>query len=134
MKIEQAKALFMAPYLGQVIFSRSKTDEQYPLILLPQHLDDDRGYLLLRSVNQLKDEEHKICRAYSNANIRQEKEYFIQWLTMIKYWPEHPFIMNNYLIGKGILRPLTYLDETGKPVPLSVEEIIKLGWAQIKTA
>lgn len=44
-----------------------------------------------------------------------------------------PFACIDYLRSIGVLLPFTYLNDKNKPVTLSTDEIIKLGWAKIVT-
>lgn len=145
----EAKVLYFAQYLGQKVFILSEKQHNKPLTLRCKLIDSyENGYnsgmyLLLRTVEQLKDEEKKIlidcCGWDINYNI-----------FLIDYWEvkitshnililvndeNDVFEINNigcdYLRSIGIVLPFTYLDENKTPTILSIEQIIKLGWAKL---
>jgi len=129
MKIEnQIKARFFALYLDQQVFL---TDNyKNPVTLCAVHLAGISGYIQLRDVADLTDEEcenvgilhhwhkgdpyntKKVLQAMSDNNLGLLYE------------------IADYLRSISILLPFTYLDENNQPVTLSTEEILKLGWAK----
>ena len=147
MNEQQAKALFFAQYLGQKVFthkdlecfndkSLSEIDATY---LQSGSNRLSSGYLLLRSVSQLTDEEIITIATI----IFGDKINDIQKL-LTRDGVENIFTSGcntsgqkmlkifDYLLRIGILIPFTYLDETNKPVTFQPDEIIALGWAKIK--
>jgi hypothetical protein len=93
---------------------------------------DQKHYLLLRSLEQLSDEEKQMI-----ADIMQfYPEDVIDWINgdcghddFDNLWTWLPCF--DILRSIGILLPFTFI-HNNKPVTLSVEDILKLGWAKIK--
>lgn len=147
MNLEKAKALFRAQYLNQpVLRFDDRPNETFKVLAYDCTTGSDTGYLLLRSVKQIKDEEiHNIGdinKLYSNGFKRSTKNIIIGNLysdMLISYAGkvfkpncEHILETYDYLRSIGILLPFTFLDEENKPITLPEAEIIKLGWAVIK--
>lgn len=173
MNITEAKALFFAQYYGQKI-QYSIYDKEDAMFVgstgFSWHLIDT-DYLLLRTVEQLTDEESLIlaylaqyhpsiedyqkddvwigecdtcpdgglsleigCRCWQ-GKLRIEPDFHI-WLeneddSMYKEFVYNTLAIHDYLRSIGILLPFTYLDENKTPTILSIEQIIKLGWAKL---
>lgn len=163
MNLQQAKALFFAQYLGQYRYRSYNYPNGGNYMINWLYLKDEyieKGFLLLRSVNQLTDEEVIELAKLNKMNIcldpekqiRRGKEciffnsigdeLYLQFDdfdnsdietdgdTVNNVRPLN-YVTPDYLRSIGILLPFTYIDETGKPVNKSVEEIIALGWAKI---
>ncbi|MDB5288557.1 MAG: hypothetical protein JWR05_3506 [Mucilaginibacter sp.] len=134
MKIEEAKALFFAQYYDQVIMRLPGVTYRidcYNLSMVTRSNEIASAYLLLRSVNQLT-EEQKI----NIAELEDHRANHLQKVNDdLQGWKEdrYNFIdscVYQYLLRIGILLPFTYLNEENKPVTLQPEEIIALKWAQ----
>lgn len=169
MNEQQAKALFFAQYLGQKVYTctdwQSFSDKR-PNVVDSTYLQQgsnrlNQGYLLLRSVNQLTDEEAIILvnlvyasgAMTKNCTIKRSDNYweFIKISNKEGYVSigidvirtgfnrdmslESKFgiVVTDYLRSIGILLPFTYIDEAGKPITLQPDEIIKKGWAKYQT-
>lgn len=144
----QIKAQFFAQYTWQKVFFPKSHKFDNPLMLALQDLDyrtiEFGGYLLLRSVEQLTDEEKECiillyrgqeCFDYyliqSDSYRKHERDDTIYQIKEYKqFWFDH-LIVFDYLRSIGILIPFTHIDENKKPVTLSPDEIIELGWAKI---
>ena len=143
MKIEKVKALFFAQYLEQKVFKYKACD--WTEVLTARHLEIGinsgiPGQLLLRSVNQLTNEELVKCYHLHSGAIGYD--YTQDWadvITCAKHWIAQDGInillkytcTSSYLLRIGLLLPFTYLNEENKPITLTPDEIIALGWAKI---
>lgn len=134
MNLEQAKELFFAQYLGQKCAVRIDDLFIYTITHTFLYKDVSDRFLLLRTVNQLTDDEKAIIA----DRMQIYPEDVLDWINGDcgqDYFENLHTWLPCYDILKafGILLPFTYLDETGKPVTLSVDEIIALGWAKVKS-
>lgn len=146
MNLQQAKALFFAQYLTQpVLRCISRPKETFKVLPYDCTESETTNFLLLRTVNQLTDEEYiEVSKllgykgVYYEPNLLQTGKVTVGLFRSIINEFETKVNVHNiariqdYLRSIGILLPLTYIDETGKPVTKSVEEIIALNWAKIK--
>lgn len=166
---DKIKAQFFAQYLGQNIYSAEGHESEEYLSVSPAALNwPIYGYLLLRTVDQLTDdeiinlsitggvdikaidEENPINRHtefgtievnYWNQSEGEERENYLFKFTIDKetceVWDNYGLSRQacyQYLLRIGILIPFTYLNDENKPVTLTTDEIIALGWAKIKEA
>lgn len=132
MDLHKVKALFFAQYLMQpVLRCISRPIETFIVLPFDCTRSETTNFLILRTVNQLTDEEcisigASIGWGFTNSN----KEQVLKWMRedLDKEKDRYSDLLRLY----GILTRFTYVDETGKPVTKSVEEIITLNWAKIK--
>lgn len=143
----KAKGLFFASYLGQqvMILDCIKFPVCEPKELKPYMFEGEfmeikaaNGYLLLRSIEQLTDEEGfniDIIWGYGKTANADHGKKLAYWLinNSRSLYPDISFRAFSYLLRIGILLPFTYLNEENKPITLTPEEIIKLGWAKLRT-
>lgn len=60
-------------------------------------------------------------------------DYYMGGSGHIHHYAPAQFAVTDYLRSIGMLLPFTYLNEDNKPITLSPNEIIKLGWAKYKS-
>lgn len=155
MNIQQARELFNCQYYGQNVFmfSNIPSNEIDELrILTGDLLIYKKSYLLLRTVNQLTDEE--ICAIgnylrpeYFFTIERPGKHIKIVWADnyvftiyddlSFGFYELKPFYEESEIKDTlrlfGVLVSFTYLsEENNQPVTLQPDEIIAKGWAKIK--
>jgi len=152
--LAKAKALFFHQHWGQEIFLMNGGIPDFD----PTFEDFiNGGYLLLRTVNQLTDEEAKhilnilvlgdgnlysgftdctvIKAGYHFVFIRSNGSIEVQLnQQVINVGSLKLKAITDYLKNISILLPFTTIDENGKPITKSVEEIIELGWAKVIVA
>jgi hypothetical protein len=146
MKNEQKiKALFFAQYLGQKVYTDEYHLHEEPLPIIAGVLNIPiYGFLLLRSVNQLTDEELDIVLekvagiGQYEYTYEQNREIILRMFTEdfedeVEVSPAIIVEVNDYFKAIGVIRPFLYIDETGHPQTLSTEDIIARKWAQIVT-
>jgi hypothetical protein len=165
MNLQKEKRLFDLQYFDQKVWMFSHIPPHAKEELRPVARDfagESIGYLLLKSINDLTDEE-----AMKLALVLEPEVFTMDDVITVQRFPDFIFMMcnqgqvqinfngpeglfsndDNYLFHTdliyqcysmlklwGYLLPFTYIDETGKPVTLSPEEIIALKWAQYATA
>lgn len=139
------KAQFFALYLNQPVWLRhSYKKEHLPINLNPKILwnyEEADGYLQLRSVSDLTDEES--LNVYSIFHLKNGKQDHSDLDDILRIgkslsrstWtlcsPLDTLIMHSYLRSIGIALPFTYLDESHHPITLSVEELVNLNWVKM---
>lgn len=134
---ENVRQQFCANYLGQRIFM---TDNYIkPSVLTVIHLAHLYGYLLLRKVEQLTDEEVTIIAQITGIDEqlryavgyrhREVKEYLSSYSYRFHFSTSG--IVLDYLRSIGILTSFTYLQDN-KPQTLTPEQIVEMGWMRIK--
>lgn len=130
----QIKALWMAKYVGQVVYrnaywQQDVATEELWFGTLNFLSNISQGILLLRTVDMLTNEETKIIRESHNwpeiTDVRLVLSNRIKGNSLSSEF--------QYLLRIGILLPFTYLNEDNQPITLTPDEIIALGWAKIKT-
>ncbi|HEY4326124.1 MAG TPA: hypothetical protein VGN20_19195 [Mucilaginibacter sp.] len=142
MNTQEAKAIFFAQYYNQKVL-------YYPekigigdcviggIIEMVEYEYFDDAYLLLRSLEQLTDEE-KIMFSFMNGDTDDEWEedqlisIATHHLKDFKRGLDFSINIYQYLLRIGILLPFTYLDTEQKPITLQPNQIIEMGWAKIK--
>lgn len=134
---ENVKQNFCANYLGQEVFM---TDNYIkPTNLSVVHLANIKGYLLLRKVEQLTDDEVTIIAKITGIDKqlryavgyrhREVKEYLSSYSYRFHFSTSG--IVLDYLRSIGILLPFTYFQD-GNPKTLTPEQIVERGWVRIK--
>ena len=136
-KLKKAKTLFFAQYFGQAIIQWQGESLVINNTTLNEQLKED--YLLLRTVEQLTDEEVLIVAEMLTLDV--ETPYNIEFYRseVLNYFNDETYFTRfnrsvsiiDYLRSIGILLPFTYLDENNKPQTLQPDEIIAKGWAKI---
>lgn len=128
----EAEAKFKALYLGQPVYKREGQPLTYYLRVT--HLRaEDKGYLSLRTVKQLTDEEYKVLAKWSayrldNKNIVQVGKAMAKHLFELNKWSGNTIsAMVDYLRSIGILLPFT-TTINGEVKTYEVEEILANGW------
>lgn len=162
----KVKALFFAQYLNQEVyqhddwkeFNDKSCKELDPTYLQTGSNRLNGGYLVLRGVEQLTDDEAMtIAKIYDDECewiVDSESKGCvvlkspIETMWVWKDYSEPIFEVEDkegsvtsyrinyayaYLQAIGILLPFTYLDENKNPVTLSPEQIIELGWVKINS-
>lgn len=138
MNLKEAKGLFFARYLGQNVF---KYDEfiEHIYELRGGHCHDytETGYLLLRSIELLSDEEilniTEIIYGRGNNNITKLLARDGAVNMFINGWNirgDKMLQIFDYIRSIGILIQFTYVNDKNKPITLQPDEILKLGWAK----
>jgi len=135
----KVKAQFFALYIGQncrrmlnetVMFPPDKvngavitniSDGKYP-----------ESYVELRDLDQLTDEEKQIIGKFIFKSATWENKDVVPYLIRSIRYYSLDYKLGQLLISFGLLIPFTYLSEDNKPVTLSPNEIINLGWAKVK--
>lgn len=139
---DKIKSIFFAQYLGQKVFSHKDWidfNDKSPNELDPIYLQcgSNRlsdGFLLLRSIEQLTDEELKICcDAYYKDGRTIDSVEYVRKCFILAYdgGNKTPIVIFQLLLRLGILLPFTYLSEDNQPKTLTPTEIVNLGWAKI---
>lgn len=146
MNEQQAKALFMAQYLGQQIEYRNIVGPTSDTLSCETiHNCEIELYsfgalsLLLRSTDQLTDYEVVTVATI----IFGDRINYIQKLLsregvvnlFVNDWNirgDKMLAIFDYLRSIGILIPFTYINENKEPVTLTTAQIIAKGWAKIK--
>lgn len=139
---ENVKQQFIAQYFGQKILCVS--DGATVCQQIDGHFIDrfsKSGYLLLRKVEQLTDEELDLI---SGLYIGDKDFKMLSKSDKIDYREEIKPALNNcietglmrnevfqLLLRLGILLPFTFLQD-GKPQTLTTEQIVEMGWVMIK--
>jgi hypothetical protein len=158
MNLQQAQLSFIGQYLYQKMWVSRYTPREFSVLeMIPEIIDDISDYdgshlncypILLRLVNQLTDKDLRNIIDLYNLYFSGEKEPIdtahidFEKGEIEYYYPnnsgcctiqfdELPQPCTDYLKAKGYLLPFTYIDDTGKPVTLSAEEIIANGWAKL---
>jgi len=144
MNENEIKALFFAQYLGQNVFLHPDYFNKMSGIDSPicRPIDTTRllknwvknGYLQLRDISQLKDEEVTLIGCHVGWGVSEENK------DTVLPWVRNDLKVNNtkYGIYKdmfrlfGVLTDFTYLSETNQPITLTPADIISKGWAVIK--
>lgn len=150
MNITEAHELFLAQHLGQYFVyqysdlsysppCRVTTEYLYiwksnpgnePILLLRTEQLTDEEYL---NVYRLKNNDFSISsKPYEDNKIKEGKRYIDNFWKYTKGYRIQFVAIYQYLLRIGILLPFTYINEENKPVTLSPDEIIKLGWVKIK--
>ena len=148
MNEQNVKALFFSQYLGQKVFYTTNL-APYTFNLTHEAVNKDdaelnmaidwKGYLLLRSVSQLTDDE-AIIIAHQNRFTANNDPVICAKVgrDILKRvfdgsTPDMclPFESADYLRGIGILLPFTFIGEDGKPQTYSEDEILTKGWAKL---
>jgi hypothetical protein len=136
MKLHQAKALFFSQYLGQTVHSHLDAPNLTTVLTTACLFGDKEWFLLLRSVNQLTDEEKLQVgiKAFPMFVPFPENQHeTLRKLALTVLDRGHlSWVTRQTLIGYGVLVPFIYIDETNNPIVLSIEEIISLNWAKLK--
>jgi hypothetical protein len=142
MESGKIKALFFAQYLGQKVFCLNENDRI--LSVLPCDLTGTlrkRGYLSLRAIEKISDDELIKCYHLHSADIGYDyTQDFENVLTMAHHWISidgYKVLLkyrstSDYLRRIGILIPFIYLNEQNQPITLSCETIVEKGWCVIK--
>ncbi len=160
----EIKALFFSQYWGQCVVQvsngLSNNKQCVTAGLLTEIEKFDNPYLLLRTVEQLTDEEMLNVKSILLADYLSNKKTvyythfeikrFSNFIRMrnqhgheITVWHDgkididynyNAFILNahQYLLRIGVLLPFTYLDENNQPQTLQPDDIIAKGWAKIQ--
>ena len=137
---DKVKAIFFAQYLYQNVVCSYAYNSPIPLNHIQQGTDE---YLLLRSINDLTDEEKIILANIYNPKIEftdtQKVEFAGAILRDITYdlgagslIYSSIFEFKDYLRSIGIALPFTFLNDQNQPETYSVEKLISLGWLTIK--
>lgn len=142
----KAKALFFAQYLNQKVyqhddwkeFNDKSCKELDPTYLQTGSNRLNGGYLVLRGVDKLTDDECRIVYQLrdiemSEGGSRDDFSYIKHEITLWCKYGNLDYLNYQHLLRTGILLPFTYLDENNKPITLSPTEIIALGWAKINS-
>lgn len=142
----EVKAKLFAMYYMQEIFVEPMMGKQNPMYFNGANLDDfgDDNYLLLRSIEQLMDEEkdclirlingkdifeyHLIQSAALKKHNRDFLVYAIKEYNQC--WMDH-LKATGYLRSIGIALPITYLDENQHPTTASVTDQVSWGWIKL---
>lgn len=127
----KAQALFRAQYLGQpVLRLGSRPKETFEVLAFDCCEINSTAYLLLRSIEQLTHEETGNIVLMTSYNFRTK---FAKQSEMIKAFLANPtYMAGSYLLRIGILLPFTYIFDDNKPITLTPDRIIELGWAKYK--
>ena len=140
------KAYTMSLYLGQHIGARTKSDQQYPITILPEHLNDERMYLQLRPLSSISETEAIAIAKIHDPNMQWKINHTCpsnicvgHGLYRLWIWLEdsEPIIEVEDESGTattyGILSVYQYLQQQGfalpvfyKGVPYSVEKLVEL--------
>lgn len=137
---QEIKALFFAQYYGQnVAWCKNSADDYQLFRVLSNTLVDEVDYLILRSVEQLTDEELKVFANQSayrldEKNIKKVGIAMVNHLFELNKWSGNGILfLTDYLRSIGVLIPFTYLDSNNKPQTLQPDEIIAKGWTKLQT-
>lgn len=137
----QAKALFFAQYQGQRNYQKPlHKNGHLSEYFCPVSAAHKNGYLILRSVSQLTDEECiEIGKFYGwkigNTPYVTKQNYIDSVRKKLTAYSDG--LINiiapvaQYCLRLGILLKFVYINEENKPVTLQPDEILKLGWAKI---
>lgn len=134
------KALFFAQYLGQNVYQKT-CDEVNGNVIQLVSTDNISGYLLLRSIDQLTDDELISCYHLHSADIGYDyTQDFESVLIMAHHWISidgYKVLLkykstSDYLRSIGIMIPFIYLNAQNQPITLSCETIVDKGWCVIK--
>lgn len=133
METSKVKAQFFSMYLGQQILKAC--DGCSRVEIQPNDLKgiSDSTYLLLRTVEQLTDEEKQIIA----DRMQWYPEDVIDWINGDCGHGDYENLYTwlpclDILRALGILLSFTYINEQGKPETLQPDEIVSIGWAKIK--
>ncbi|MGZ3983412.1 MAG: hypothetical protein ACXVJE_19445 [Mucilaginibacter sp.] len=127
--------LFYAQYVGQNVFKQHGFKMQH--LIVGRILDKceewlSPGYLSLRSIRQITDDEAiqcaKIC--YPPFYDEKDRNVLIRLGRHVLEMPHLSANTYNYLRLIGVLVRFNYLDESGKMIEMSANEIIAKGWAK----
>lgn len=142
MNLIEVKALFFSHYYMQEVFIEPMMGKK-PNYFNGANIDDhgEDNYLLLRSTDQLTDEEALDIAEIFDLDEKQIADTdLIEWIQALftesagyyidGYTGEQLLFAIDYLRAIGIILPILFLNEEKKPVKLSVEEILLLGWAK----
>ncbi len=134
---DKVKAIFFAQYLYQDVVCVKHDPRPFPLNHIQQGTDE---YLLLRSINDLTDEE---LVAIATMSFRGEENHTTEIGESIarSVLKDDACFMNpllwtcvvQYLLRIGIALPFTFLNDQNQPETYSVENLVELGWVMIKT-
>jgi hypothetical protein len=152
---DKIKAIFFAQYWGLPVLKFPIVDERSPNAL-PAEVDTNalpswalykeysyysirHGYLLLRSIEQLTDEEvyqvNVMCQwgynEFEYLSVENNRSIRNMIINSINRDVINISVVD-YLRSIGILLSFTYLDETNQPQTLTPSQIIELGWCKIK--
>lgn len=148
----EIKALWIAQYLGQKVFMMpdwESFNDNRPMeigysYLVPESHYLKSGFLLLRTVDMLTDEELNhlaklidghITESYTDRQLLEVAYRFLHNLTGNRnyvYSINEVLKCTDYLRSIGILLPFTYLNSDNQPVTLQPADILAKGWAKIK--
>lgn len=140
MENSKVKALFFYNYYGQkVAWCKNSAGDFQLFRLLSNTLVDEVEYIILRTVDQLTDEEYiNIAKIiYPNApnlheiHVAKEQLKFIFKQHQFQWPMIYSLMVADYLRSITILLPFTFIDENGKPQTLQPDEIIAKGWAKV---
>lgn len=136
------KTLFHAQYLGQRILVHSNS-EHPPAILQPDQCGAYFGRLLLRSTEQLTENELAIIAKLEGyvTNLGR-KDYAEEGKNRINLYVKNNFGFSSelkyntmcYLRSIGILVRFTTIDDKGNPITILEAEILAKEWAKIQEA
>lgn len=144
MNLSETKALFFAHYYMQEVFIEPMMGKK-PNYFNGANIDDhgDDNYLLLRSIDQLTDEEALHIAEIFDLDEKQIADTdLIEWIEALfaesagyfidGYTGEQLLFAVDYLRSIGVILPILFLNEEKKPLKLLVDEILLLGWARTK--
>lgn len=163
MNTSQIKALFFAQYFNQSVYMRKDWEDfndSRPnpvgamLLTETNKYFVEVGYLLLRTVSQLTDEELinlitiqslyddiviiELCKfgnvPYIKYHFSKGNKEVYSELALFDggTYSRATNAQFQYMLRVGILLPFTFINEQGKPETYSPEKLIELGWCKIK--
>lgn len=153
----KSKVLFRAQYLGQSVHCHIEAPNLCTTLTTDYLFDNSKEwFLLLRTTSQLTDEDAKCLfisvfkdafgskinidrHSKNNIIISTGKDYYglVINLTENRFYTIYKGgadLQAGYDTLKllGYVLPFTFIDHSGNPITLSVEEILKLNWCRIK--
>lgn len=131
MNEQQAKALFFAQYFGQEVFNHEGWS-LWPLEVRSDYLSHTKGFLELRTIDQLTDEEFLRIGKGINWGINEENaQAVLKWVKQDLFKGSNDSANSIFRLF-GVITPFAYINDSNEVIALSPEQIIAKGWAVVK--